>query len=75
MDKKSQRPKGRDGTLSSLNMAIEALNLAKDISGIAPVKAAFGSVSVLLTMVRVRSLLLQSDNQAFRVHVNTGLDG
>jgi len=75
MDTKSQRPKGRDGTLSSLNMAIEALNLAKDISGIAPVKAAFGSVSVLLTMVRVCSLLLQSDNQAFRVHVNPGLDG
>jgi len=64
MDTKYQRQKGQDGVLSSLNMAIEALNLAKDISGIAPVKAAFGSVSVLLTMVRVRSLALQSDVQS-----------
>ena len=63
MDTKFQRPKGRDSALSSLNMAIETLNLAKDISGIAPVKAALGSVSVLLTMVRVRSLPLQSDVQ------------
>jgi len=56
MDTNSQRPKGQDGALSSLNVAIEGLNLAKEIAGIAPVKAAFGSVSVLLTMVRVRFL-------------------
>jgi len=54
MDTKSQRPKGRDGALSSLNVVIEALNLAKEISGITPAKAAFGSVGVLLTMIRVR---------------------
>ena len=51
----ARRPKGRDGTLSSLNVAIEALNLAKEISFITPAKAVFGSVSSLLTMIRVRS--------------------
>ena len=55
MDENSQRPKSRDGVLSSLNVTIEALNLAKEISGITPAKAAFGSVSVLLTMIRVLS--------------------
>jgi len=53
MDANSQRPKGRDSVLSSLNMALEALNLAKEISGITPAKAAFGSVGVLLAMIRV----------------------
>ena len=54
MDTKSQRPKGRDSALPSLNLAIEAINLAKEISSITPAKAVFGSVSVLLTMIRVR---------------------
>ena len=56
MDASSQRPRGREGALSSLNVAIETLNLAKEIAGVTPAKAAFGSVSVLLTMVRVRFL-------------------
>jgi len=56
MDTNSQRPKEREGVLSSLNVAIEGLNLAKEVAGIAPAKAAFGSVSILLTMVRVRFL-------------------
>jgi len=55
MDANFQQPKGRGGALSSLNVAIEVLNLAKEVSDITPAKAAFGSVSVLLTMVRVRS--------------------
>lgn len=49
----SQRPKGRDGVLSTLNVAIDVLNLAKDFSGVLPAKAAFGSVGILLTMIRV----------------------
>ena len=53
MASNSQKPKGRDGTLSSLNVAIQTLNLAKEISTITPAKAVFGSVSVLLTMIRV----------------------
>ena len=55
MDAQSQRQKGRSGTLLALNMAIEALNLANEISCIAPAKAVFGSVIVLLTMIRVSS--------------------
>jgi len=70
MDANSQRPKG-DGVLSSLNVAIEALNLAKEVSVIAPAKAAFGSVSVLLTMIRVCFLL--SCDYEFLVNMNPGL--
>jgi len=43
-----------DNVVSSLDVAIEALNLAEKISSITPAKAAFGSVSALLTMIRVR---------------------
>ena len=50
----TQRPKGRNGVLSTLNVTIEALNLAKEISSITPAKAVFGSVSALLTMIKVR---------------------
>jgi hypothetical protein len=51
MDTKSQRR--RDGALSLLNAAIEAMNLAKEVSSATPAKAVFGSVSVVLTMIRV----------------------
>ena len=50
----SQRPNERDGALSSLNAAIEVLNLAKEVSSVTPAKVVFGSVSILLTMIRVR---------------------
>jgi len=50
----SQQQKGRDGSISSLNIAIEALNLAKEAASVTPAKAVFGSVSILLTMIRVR---------------------
>ena len=53
MDAKSKRQKRRENTLSLLNVAIEALNLAKEASGATPAKAIFGSVSALLTMIRV----------------------
>ena len=53
MEAKAQLSKGKDGTLSALGMAIEAMNLAKEISSITPAKAVFGSVSTLLTMVKV----------------------
>jgi len=61
MAAKSQRPKGRDGTLSSLNVAIDGLNLAKEISSITPAKAVFGSVAILLTMIRVSFLLFRHE--------------
>jgi len=73
MEAEPQRPKGRDGTLSSLNIAIEAMNLAKEVSSITPAKAVFGSVSILLTMVRVRFPLFYRG--ALHVHVWPGLDG
>ena len=72
MDNKSQGPKGRDNTLSSLNMTIEALNLAKDICAITPAKIAFGSVSALLTMIRVRFFQFR-DNEP-RAHTIPGFD-
>lgn len=46
--------KGRDGAISALNVSIEALNLAQEISSITPAKAVFGSVSVLLVKIRAR---------------------
>ena len=73
MEAKSQRPKGRDGVLSSLNVAIEAMNLAKEVSSITPAKAVFGTVSVLLVMIRVCSLL--SYDEMTQVHAWPGLDG
>ena len=56
MDENSNREKWRDGVLSSLNAAIEAMNLAKELASVTPAKAVFGSVSVLLTMIRVSVL-------------------
>ena len=59
MATKSLRPKARDAALSRLDVAIEVLNVAKEISGIAPIQAALGSLGGLLTVIRVRSLLLR----------------
>ena len=53
-----QRPKGRDGVLSTLDVFIQGLNLAKDTCGIPPAQIAFGAASILLTMIRVRFPLL-----------------
>ena len=49
----SQRNKGRDRVLSALDIVIQGLNLAKDTCGIPPAQAAFGTVSALLTTIRV----------------------
>ena len=54
MDPESQRQKRQDNALSLLNAVIEISNLAKEISSPTPAKAVFGSVSILLTMVKVR---------------------
>ena len=64
MSAESERPKGR--VISSLNVAIEAMNLAKEVSSVTPAKAVFGSVSALLTMIRVHSFL--SYDRVFHVH-------
>ena len=67
----SQRPKGRNGVLSSLNAAIDGPNLAKEVSSIAPAKAIFGSVTILLTMIRVSFLLFY--DRALQAHTRPGL--
>jgi len=53
MATKPQRPKHRDVALSSLNAAVETLNLVKESASVTPAKAIFGTVSVVLTMIRV----------------------
>ena len=56
MKTQSQRPKRRDGILSSLNTAIDAMNTAKDVMDMTPAKAVFSTVGVILTMIRVSLL-------------------
>ena len=51
-----QELKEREGLVSTLNGGIEALNLAKEVLSITPAKAALGSASILLAMIRVRLL-------------------
>jgi hypothetical protein len=53
MDPDAQRQKRREFVLSSLNVAIEASNLAKEFCSITPAKPVFGSFSVVLTMIKV----------------------
>jgi len=48
------RPKRQDAVVTSLNIAIDAMNLAKEASSVTPAKAVFGVVSILLTMIKVR---------------------
>ncbi|KAF9787278.1 hypothetical protein BJ322DRAFT_1107340 [Thelephora terrestris] len=52
MATKYKRPKGRDGAISALNLAIDGFSLAKEISSATPAKAVFGSVSILLGMIK-----------------------
>jgi len=53
MDTNTQRPKEQKGTISALDAAIEVSNRTGKVSHVAPAKAAFGSVTDLLTMIRV----------------------
>jgi len=73
MEAKSQRPNEREGAISALNMAVEDLNVAEKASSIPPTKAVFGSVIVLLALIRVRLLLFCDD--PLRVHTQLGLNG
>ena len=51
-----QRQKGRGKVIPALNMAIDSLNIVKEATNATPVNPVFGSVAVLLTMIRVSSL-------------------
>ena len=73
MDTNSQQPKEGNNSLSSLNVIIQSLNLAKDLCDIAPAKVVFGCVSSLLTMIRVRHSLFSDDE--LQTHTHPGLDG
>jgi len=66
-----QRPNRGDVVLSSLNAAVEALNLAKEFSSIAPVKAVFDSAGVLLVIIKVGSLLVPIDHPLANVVYRT----
>ena len=69
MASETHRQEGQDSALSRLNVAIDTLNLAKDICSIAPAQAAFGAASALLTMIRVRGPILWwrvFDSRSFR---------
>ena len=68
----SRRPRRREDTISTLNAAIEALDPAK-ISSFPPSKAILGSVTVLLTLIKVRFML--SCNDLLHVHTQLGLGG
>ena len=69
----TQPPKDRQSTISALNAAIGALDLAENTSTITPAKAIFGTVGVLLAMIRVCFLL--SSNNLLQIHTYVGLDG
>ena len=71
MASEPKRQTGRDDNISKLNQAIDALNLAKGASGIAPTQAAFGAASGLLTTIRVRRLRYHCD--WFFTYVSSGL--
>jgi hypothetical protein len=57
----SQQPKGRDAVLTTLDLLIQALNIAKDVCSVPPAQVVFGSATALLTMIRVCLSLLRED--------------
>ena len=61
MTDKSQRRKGGGRAIPALNTAIDALNIAKEATSTTPVNPVFGSVAVLLTMIRVGSFLFHDE--------------
>jgi hypothetical protein len=73
MSSTSQRPDGRDIILPTLDVFIQALDIAKDACGIPPAQIALVSASTLLTMIRVRFFPLCEDGPLTRVY--QGHDG
>ena len=55
----SQPQEGRDVVISTLDVFIQALNIAKDACGIPPAQIALASATTLLTMIRARFPLLR----------------
>jgi hypothetical protein len=73
MSSTSQRPTARDHVLPTLDVCIQVLDVAKDTCGIPPAQVAFGSASVLLTTIRVRSPLPREEKPLTRIY--PGHDG
>lgn len=73
MEANAKQSKEREGTVSALNAAIEVLSLAKEASSIAPANAVFGSVSIVLAMIRVGSPLFLANG--VRTEALLGRDG
>lgn len=73
MDADVQPQKRRNNVIATLNMAIDALNIAKDVSSITPAKAVFASVSALLVMIKVYLFLFCV--AGFPIHMRLGLYG
>jgi len=61
MDIETQRQNRQDNVLSTLNATIEAANIAKEATYITPLRAVFGTVSAILTMIRVSFPLVYVD--------------
>ena len=61
MDPKSKQSKCQDDVLSLLDVIIEALNLVANLSSITPARTVFSTIGIILTMMRVSSLLLCRD--------------
>ena len=53
MDTRPQQSKRREAALSSLNAAIDTVNVVKEALSMTPATAALGPVSVVLTMIKV----------------------
>ena len=75
MEAKSQQPKGREDAISALNEAIKALDLAKELSSIAPAKTVFGSINTLLTLIRVCSCSPTTIFSRFTPNKDSTVDG
>ena len=66
----TSQQKARDGLLSALDVFIQVLTIAKDTCGIPPAQIAFGSASILLTMIRVRFYLFFENQLPTHVHAS-----
>ena len=67
MDANSKRQKRREVALTLLNAAIDFMNIAKEASSGTPAPAVFGSVGIILTIIRVSFLLFCDDE--LRAHI------
>ena len=69
MDTDSEPPKRHNNVLSSLNLAIDTANLAKDMLSVVSAKAVCGSISVLLTAIKVCFLPARINGLRAKTHL------